>query len=100
MLIKKTCAQQLIKKNNPTQLPNKRTAHIDAFHVELLNKTMKDNQHLKQENERLKDEVASLHHKLECYSFIGVTIAFTEERAAMPGKAKDRDFGHCDMNKD
>ena len=93
MLTTKTCAKQFIKKNNPTQLCNKRTAHIDAFHAQLLNKTMKDNERLAQENEILR-------HKVKFLSKQEFVLELTDERAAMPGKAKDRDFEHGNMNKE
>jgi hypothetical protein len=88
MLLTKRCARQLIKKNNPKQLCNK-TVIIEFEHEKLLRLAML-------ENKRLKEENALLERKLESLS--GVTIDLTDERIAMPGKTKDRDFGHGNMH--
>ncbi len=91
MLATKKSALKLIKKNNQKRLRYDSILPPEFPQAKLLHKTM-------QENKRLKEENAFLERKLESLS--GVTIDLTDERAAMPGKTKDRDFGHCDMNKE
>lgn len=100
MLVRQTYAKQLIQKNNLKRSRYDSILPPEFPQTKRLLETLEENKGLKEEIKNLKDENAFLQHKLECYSCVAITLALTEERMAMPGKAKDRDFGHGNMNQE
>lgn len=92
MLATKACAKQLVKKNTPKGLRYDSILPPEFPQSKLLVETMEENKRLKQEN-------TLLQRKFDSLLYHGVIIELPEERATMPGKAKDRDFEHGNMNK-